>query len=57
MAGLASVIGPSIFGYSFAWAVRHPQLHVLGLPLLEASLTLAACVVLALVAARRASAS
>ena len=53
LAGLASVIGPSIFGFSLYWVVRHPQLHLLGLPLIEASLALAACAVMALIFARR----
>jgi len=48
MAGLASVLGPSLFGLSFAWAVRHPGAHVPGLPLLIAAAITAVCVPLAL---------
>jgi len=48
LAGLGSVIGPSIFGLSFAWTVRHPDFHLPGLPLLEAALVMAACVALGL---------
>jgi DHA1 family tetracycline resistance protein-like MFS transporter len=48
LAGLASVIGPSIFGLSFAWAVRHPAAHLPGLPLLEAGAAMAACLVIGL---------
>jgi DHA1 family tetracycline resistance protein-like MFS transporter len=55
MAGLASMIGPSIFGYSLAWAVSHPSLGLPGLPLLAAGLFNATCAVLAIVAARRAN--
>ena len=42
--GLASAIGPSLFGISFAWAVRHPEAHMAGLPLVLASLIMAICV-------------
>ena len=36
--GIASVIGPMIFGLTFAWAVRHDAtLHMPGLPILIAS--------------------
>lgn len=48
LAGLASVIGPSLFGLSFAWAVRHPAAHLPGLPLLVAAATSAACFMLTL---------
>ena len=48
MAGLASVIGPSLFGLSFAWAVRHPGAQVPGLPLLIAAVITAGCVVIGL---------
>jgi len=48
LAGLASLIGPGVFGLSFAWAVRHPEVHLPGLPLLEAAMAMAACVVLGL---------
>ena len=52
--GIASVVGPLLYGLSFAWAVRNPQWHMPGLPMLLASLTMAACFVLALWAGRRA---
>ena len=48
MAGLASVIGPSVFGLSFAWAVRNPGAHIPGLPMLAAAVITAGCVVLGL---------
>jgi DHA1 family tetracycline resistance protein-like MFS transporter len=53
--GVASVLGPLLFGLSFAWAVRHPLLHIPGLPLLCASLTMALCLGLALWAGRDAA--
>ena len=53
LAGLASVIGPSIFGLAFAWAVRHPALGLAGLPLLEASACMVACVAIGLGAGHR----
>ncbi len=52
LAGLASVIGPSVFGLSFAWAVRHPAAHLPGLPFLEAAAITFAGVVLGLTAIR-----
>lgn len=48
LAGLASVIGPSVFGISFAWAVRHPTAHLPGLPLMAAAAAMAACTILGL---------
>jgi DHA1 family tetracycline resistance protein-like MFS transporter len=48
MAGLASLLGPSLFGLSFAWAVRHPAAHLPGLPLLVAAAVSAGCVILSL---------
>ena len=56
LAGLASMIGPSIFGYSFSWAVRHPALNLPGVGMLEGAVASALCVVLALMAARRSAA-
>jgi DHA1 family tetracycline resistance protein-like MFS transporter len=53
--GVSSVIGPLLYGLSFAWAVRHPELDVPGLPMLLASLTMAACLALAIWAGRRAA--
>jgi DHA1 family tetracycline resistance protein-like MFS transporter len=55
LAGLASVIGPSLFGLSFAWAVRHPGAHLPGLPLLIGAAAMAACFVLGLRLARPSS--
>ena len=43
LSGLASVIGPGIFGFSFAWAVQHPQFNLPGAPLLLAGAITAAC--------------
>ena len=54
--GIASIVGPVLFGLSFAWAVRHPALDIPGLPLMLSSLTMACCLALAIWAARRASA-
>ena len=48
MAGLSSVIGPSLFGLTFAWAVRHPTAGLPGLPMLIAAVITAGCVVLGL---------
>lgn len=48
LAGLASVIGPSLFGLSFAWTVRHPAAHLPGLPMLAAAVAMAACVAVGL---------
>lgn len=53
--GIASVVGPIIFGLSFAWAVRHPQLNIPGLPLMLSSLTMACCLTLAIWAGRAAA--
>ncbi|HEV2365907.1 MAG TPA: TCR/Tet family MFS transporter [Caulobacteraceae bacterium] len=53
--GVASVIGPPLFGLTFAWAVRHDaRLHLPGLPILISAglLTLALALALALRAAR-----
>ncbi len=54
MAGLGNLIGPSIFGLSFAWAVRNKGLGLVGLPMFEASAICAACLMLGVLAARRA---
>jgi DHA1 family tetracycline resistance protein-like MFS transporter len=54
--GIASVAGPLLFGLSFAWAVRHPEWDVPGLPFLLASLTMAACLGIAIWAGRSARA-
>jgi DHA1 family tetracycline resistance protein-like MFS transporter len=52
--GIASVVGPLIFGLSFAWAVRHAELHIPGLPMMCASAIMACCLALALWAGRQA---
>ena len=54
--GIASVVGPLLYGLSFSWAVRHPQWHIPGLPFLLASLTMAACLIIAILAGRAAAA-
>jgi len=56
LAGMASVIGPVIFGLSFASAVRHPAWGLPGLPLLLASMIMLASLALALWAGKRAAA-
>ncbi len=53
--GIASVVGPILFGLSFAWAVRHPSLNIPGLPLMLSSLTMACCLALALWAGKAAA--
>ena len=53
--GIASIVGPVLFGLSFAWAVRHPSLHVPGLPLMLSSLTMACCLGLAIWAGKAAT--
>ncbi len=57
LAGLASMIGPLIFGLAFAWAVNHKSLGIPGLPLWLAASALGACLLLAFKAAPRASAA
>ncbi|MEI9996436.1 MAG: TCR/Tet family MFS transporter [Rhizomicrobium sp.] len=54
--GMASIVGPLLYGLSFAWAVRHPQWHVPGLPFLLAALTMAACLGIAIWSGRAARA-
>jgi DHA1 family tetracycline resistance protein-like MFS transporter len=53
--GVASVVGPLIYGLSFAWTVRHPQVGLPGLPLLLSSFTMLCCLMLALWAGREAA--
>ena len=48
LAGIASVVGPPLFGLSFASALRHPLWHLPGLPMLLAAATTAGCLLLAL---------
>ena len=46
--GIASIVGPMVFGTTFAWAVRHdPELHMPGLPIYIASSLLVAAFLLA----------
>jgi len=52
--GISSVVGPLLYGLSFAWAVRHPDYSFSGLPMFLASTTMMACLALAFWAARRA---
>ena len=54
--GIASVVGPLLYGLSFAWAVRHPEWHIPGLPFLLASFTMVACLLIAIWAGRAARA-
>jgi DHA1 family tetracycline resistance protein-like MFS transporter len=54
--GIASVMGPLLYGLSFAWAVRHPEWHIPGLPFLLASFTMVACLSIAIWAGRAARA-
>lgn len=48
LSGLASVIGPSLFGMSFAWAVRNPAAHLIGLPMLIAAVLTAGSLIVGL---------
>jgi len=52
--GIASMVGPLIFGLSFAQAVRHPAWGVPGLPMLLASAIMLGCLSLAIWAGRAA---
>jgi len=52
--GISSVLGPLLYGLSFAWAIRHPQTSFSGLPMFLASVTMMTCLVLAFWAGRRA---
>ena len=54
LAGIASVVGPVIYGLSFAAAVRHPAWGVPGLPMILASLIMVVCFGLAIRAGRMA---
>ena len=54
--GVASVVGPLLYGLSFGWAVRHPQWHIPGLPFALAALTMVACLSIAIWAGRSADA-
>ncbi|MGA0600782.1 TCR/Tet family MFS transporter [Caulobacter sp. KR2-114] len=55
LAGLASMIGPSLFGLPFSWAIEHPRFGVPGIGMLEGAAICATCAVVAIVAARRAA--
>ena len=51
--GIASIIGPPLFGLTFAWALRHDStLHLPGLPVLIAAALSLATVLLSLHFAR-----
>ncbi len=52
LAGVASVVGPVLYGLSFAWAVQHPQWNIPGLPFALAALTMALCLAIAIWAGR-----
>ena len=52
--GMASVVGPLLYGLSFAWAVRHPQWHFPGLPFFLAALTMVMALAIGLRSARSA---
>ncbi|MEJ1968071.1 MAG: TCR/Tet family MFS transporter [Rhizomicrobium sp.] len=54
--GMASVLGPILYGLSFAWAVDHPQYHLPGLPMYLAALTMLASFIIAVRAGRAAQA-
>lgn len=53
--GMASVLGPLLFGLSFAWTVRHPNLQLPGLPIFLSSFTMLCCLALAIWAGRNAA--
>ena len=56
--GLGSIVGPSLFGLTFAWAVRHDaSLHLPGLPILISSGLLVAAFALSVRVATPAPAS
>jgi DHA1 family tetracycline resistance protein-like MFS transporter len=56
LAGMASVAGPILYGLSFAWAVRHPEYQIPGLPFLLAAITMTLCAALAIWSGRAAQA-
>ena len=51
--GMASVVGPALFGLSFAWSVRHPAVHLPGLGMYVAAAIMASCLLLAVKVAPR----
>lgn len=53
--GISSMLGPLIYGLSFARAVRHPEYSFSGLPMFLASITMMACLALAIWSGRRAA--
>ena len=53
--GIANIVGPILFGLSFAWAVRRPELGIPGLPFMLSSLTMACCLGLAVWAGKDAA--
>jgi DHA1 family tetracycline resistance protein-like MFS transporter len=53
LAGIAAVVGPTVFGEIFAWSLRHDAaLHAPGLAIYVASALLVVAFVLAFVVAR-----
>jgi DHA1 family tetracycline resistance protein-like MFS transporter len=48
LAGLSSVLGPSLFGLTFAWSVRHAGLHLPGLAMEFAACAMVGCALLGL---------
>ena len=57
LTGIAAMVGPMIFGLSFAATVRHPAWGVPGLPMLLASSIMMMCLGLAIWAGRAARAA
>jgi DHA1 family tetracycline resistance protein-like MFS transporter len=46
--GIAGMVGPVIFGLTFAWSVRHSEVHLPGLAVAIASAIMGLCLVMAL---------
>jgi DHA1 family tetracycline resistance protein-like MFS transporter len=54
LAGVASILGPMIFGLTFAWSIRHDaSLHMPGLAVMVAAAIMLLAALLALRAGRR----
>jgi hypothetical protein len=51
------MLGPSLFGLTFAWSVRHPALNVPGLAMELAAAAMLGCLLLGLRAGRRPTAA
>jgi MFS transporter, DHA1 family, tetracycline resistance protein len=56
LVGIAACLGPLCFGMPFAWAVRHPDYHVPGLPFAIASAIMLCALLIAIWAGRAAKA-